>query len=1305
MQRICYLEDARHGHDVPPGFRIRELSATAKSSPWARWLGKTNSIGRIVYLERCRLSWDDLELVSFVPQGSSRGALCWCDLFVQLDDPARFLGELGTEDADGQWAVTRESLEERLRPRMVAALEAIGSKGDWGNEAYWPTAATYVAERLSSNCPAGIVLDRSEKERPACVLRKVRSFEQCIEERMLREEFRVKMQKVLVDGTLAKAILERRVGELLANLGEERVAQLLTPAERAASADQRVSSYIEVLGPASGSELRTGVVIGNFQLQSKLGRGGMGEVWKAWDTKAERPVVLKLVPPEMQHAHEEMARVKATFQRIHALNHQHICPTYLLDEDRRFGWYVVMKYIDGQTLSAYRATYMARHGAFPLKQVVKVLRPVAEALDYAHSRKVVHRDIKPENILVQGDAEDVQLVDFGLAAEIRTSVSRLSQVRMETSGTRPYMAPEQWRGDYQDHRTDQYALAVVAYELLSGHLPFDSDDFDILRTSVLNDPSRPIAGQPEAVNQALMLGLAKPREERYRTCQDLVNALSAPLPRRRPTLFLVAAPAALFALLLIVVFAVVFRGVANRELGAPVPDPRRFQHEYPSINVSTPIQDNSTAPNSATPESASPTQSAAAHVSESLPSASVGDGPKTAAAPGKVTDTPSAVVSPTEDWRRFWKQHIAVIVDQSGESTDLSHLDFTPEDLVRFDIPRVVPDSTGPLETALGLHLYHLPISTESFDLAIPLDQIISVELLRRGPSTWSVKYATQDGPRTIEGRLVGKLSGSSKFGPVDLPVEKLARMSIEPPPDVTSRRLPAHQGPRHAILTFVTGSRLDAWDFKVHEHREVYSPGYGIPVYWWEKYQHNEHELEFKRGETEGRVSLADVQMIEFGTQSKVGAEIVVRIRQKNGSEFAARIVPTRYGPGLRGFTGSTAMGSLFVAPECLKSIELQNDQPGQQTQLPEDGHQQKEPGRTDANAETRTKGPTVSKQPVLVLSPAVQPVQGPPPPAVSAENEKPKTNEARLHLRPLTDQDSLSKSGTAFHARVVDATKAEFELAEARFKKLPIPDYFEVIRETSPKRATWVHLSQVVRMTVEHTDSKSTVALVLDNGKAVTGVVPGTPELELQGTLRPVGSVTYKLRDLARIEFLQFQAWKSDDPSKSILVSRDEASRQWKEWRRSEEGQPRWTIEDGSAKAEVRGLALVDAYQYSNTSIGGHFSGRTCDVTESFPVKVGAAEAWLSMLDLQSIEFTGKGENGKVQIVVHRNDGTQATVAMLSRTYRGHHGWPEDREASSNEQVDEDDMLIWQAEDGYQGVSLLPVRKMNIVRLDSAK
>ena len=164
------------------------------------------------------------------------------------------------------------------------------------------------------------------------------------------------------------------------------------------------------------------------------------------------------------------------------------------------------------------------------------MTPVAEALDSAHEQGVIHRDIKPTNILVQTDPNDkeaivdVQLVDFGLAAEIRKSMPRASQLEVGNSGTRPYMAPEQWRGQQQDGATDQYALAVVAYELLTGHLPFDSDDTTILRECVLRETPQKIDGITNTVNDALQRGLAKERKNRFANCRELIKALAGSSP-------------------------------------------------------------------------------------------------------------------------------------------------------------------------------------------------------------------------------------------------------------------------------------------------------------------------------------------------------------------------------------------------------------------------------------------------------------------------------------------------------------------------------------------------------------------------------------------------------------------------------------------------------------------------------------------------------------------------------------------------------------------------------------------------------
>jgi len=271
--------------------------------------------------------------------------------------------------------------------------------------------------------------------------------------------------------------------------------------------------------------MASGVELGNFRIEKRLGRGGMGEVWQAQDLVGERTVVIKLLHPEFVHHPDELASVKQMFQRVHNLQHQNICPLYLLGQSDRFGYYVVMKYIDGQTLSLYRRHFIEVNSQFTLTEIARVLVPVAKALDYAHRQKVVHCDVKPQNIMIDSADHSVQLVDFGLAAEIRSTLSRLSSSSVEYGGTYPYMSPEQWRGEILDGKTDQYALAVVAYELLAGHRPFHSGDPAVLRMCALNDAPSPIKGIDPAINSALLRGLAKSKDDRFDTCIDFVKAL------------------------------------------------------------------------------------------------------------------------------------------------------------------------------------------------------------------------------------------------------------------------------------------------------------------------------------------------------------------------------------------------------------------------------------------------------------------------------------------------------------------------------------------------------------------------------------------------------------------------------------------------------------------------------------------------------------------------------------------------------------------------------------------------------------
>ena len=274
--------------------------------------------------------------------------------------------------------------------------------------------------------------------------------------------------------------------------------------------------------------LMPGIVLqGKYELREQVGRGGMGVVWKAQDRIADRLVALKFVPSELTKFEEEMKRMKESFRKVYALQHQSICPLYSLENNEIFGYYIVMKYLMGETLDAYVLRKDPLRKGLPLTQAAAILQRAASALDYAHANGVINRDIKPGNIfLVKTDDKiRAQVIDFGLADEIRTSLMRTSQVQVEISGTRPYMSPEQWRGRVQTAATDQYALAVVAYELLSGHVPFSGSDVSALKLAVMEDKPEPIPAIPESANAALQKALAKEAADRFPSCREFITAL------------------------------------------------------------------------------------------------------------------------------------------------------------------------------------------------------------------------------------------------------------------------------------------------------------------------------------------------------------------------------------------------------------------------------------------------------------------------------------------------------------------------------------------------------------------------------------------------------------------------------------------------------------------------------------------------------------------------------------------------------------------------------------------------------------
>ena len=276
--------------------------------------------------------------------------------------------------------------------------------------------------------------------------------------------------------------------------------------------------------PQAGNErLKKGdLLLGRYEVLAELGQGGMGVVYKCFDRTGGVEVAVKGLPPEVSHDATSMEDIRENFQLVSDLRHPGIVGIRNLEADSETGdYYLVMDLAPGKSL---RRWAKAHQGPEHLQAKLAIVAEIAAALDYAHSRKIMHRDIKPENVMVDEDGH-AHVLDFGLASQIRSSMSRVSLVVRSQSGTPSYKAPEQWRGQPQNARTDQYSLGVLAYELIAGYLPFDSEDMAILRMSVLGEPVAEIPDVPAYMNDAFKRALAKNPQGRFSSCKEFVDAL------------------------------------------------------------------------------------------------------------------------------------------------------------------------------------------------------------------------------------------------------------------------------------------------------------------------------------------------------------------------------------------------------------------------------------------------------------------------------------------------------------------------------------------------------------------------------------------------------------------------------------------------------------------------------------------------------------------------------------------------------------------------------------------------------------
>jgi serine/threonine protein kinase, bacterial len=304
--------------------------------------------------------------------------------------------------------------------------------------------------------------------------------------------------------------------------------------ESMAAAGDRGSRFCPSVKPLTAyGEPVTGTPFGRYRLVEMLGRGGMGEVWRAHDTDTDRIVAIKLLPAHLSDDEEFQRRFRREAHAAARLNDPHVIPIHYYGEiDGRL--YVDMRLIEGRDL----ATVLAE-GPLDPPRAVRIIEQVAMALHAAHQVGLLHRDVKPSNILLDGN-DFAYLIDFGIARA-------LDETRMtksgNTIGTFHYIAPERLEiGTDEDARADIYSLACVLYECLTGDPPFAADTTPRLIAAHLNaPPPRPSTTRPDVppqVDEVIATGMAKNPDQRYATTIELADAardaITVPIARPAP---------------------------------------------------------------------------------------------------------------------------------------------------------------------------------------------------------------------------------------------------------------------------------------------------------------------------------------------------------------------------------------------------------------------------------------------------------------------------------------------------------------------------------------------------------------------------------------------------------------------------------------------------------------------------------------------------------------------------------------------------------------------------------------------------
>jgi serine/threonine-protein kinase len=282
------------------------------------------------------------------------------------------------------------------------------------------------------------------------------------------------------------------------------------------------------------STLAIGTVLGDrYRLTRILGLGGMGGVYEAVQAGSGKRVAVKVMSRELAAHPEGLARFRREVKLTSELAHPHIVQVVDYGSSARGEPYLVMELLDGEDLEAR----LARERRLPGPTAVQIVKQLASALAVAHAAGIVHRDLKPANVFllrVPDGGVFVKVVDFGISKSLKSTSTKLTRAKSLVVGTPEYMAPEQAAGKVHeiDHRIDQWSLACIAWQMLSGRQPFSNPDVNALLYQVMYQDPTPLLGADAAlisppVVEVLRRALSKKREERFPTITSFARAFDA----------------------------------------------------------------------------------------------------------------------------------------------------------------------------------------------------------------------------------------------------------------------------------------------------------------------------------------------------------------------------------------------------------------------------------------------------------------------------------------------------------------------------------------------------------------------------------------------------------------------------------------------------------------------------------------------------------------------------------------------------------------------------------------------------------